>query len=99
MATTLPSIDREEKLSPAKLHAMQYVIVVILGVLVVGLWNLQVLDAASYTSLAEANRIRKDAGAGAAGTDLRSRRPAIGRQLYLRPRATCMRDQVKDPGV
>ncbi len=59
MATTLPSIDREEKLSPTKLHVMQYAIVVILGVLVFGLWNLQVLDAANYKTLAEANRIRK----------------------------------------
>lgn len=53
------SIDREEKLSPAKLHATQYVIVVILGILIFGLWRLQVLDVDNYRSLAEANRIRK----------------------------------------
>ena len=54
-----PSIDREEKLSPGKLHAVQYVIVVVLVILGVGLWNLQVLGADSYRSQAEANRIRK----------------------------------------
>ncbi len=59
MATSLPNIDREEKLSPAKLHASQYVIVLILGVLVFGLWHLQVLGVDNYRVLAEANRIRK----------------------------------------
>jgi penicillin-binding protein 2 len=54
-----PSIDREEKLSPGKLHATQYLIVVVLVILGVGLWNLQVLGADSYRSQAEANRIRK----------------------------------------
>ncbi len=54
-----PGIDREEKLSPGKLHATQYFIVVILVILGVGLWNLQVLGAESYRSQAEANRIRK----------------------------------------
>lgn len=57
--TSPPTIDREEKLSPAKLHATQYVIVLILGILVFGLWRLQVLDVDNYRSLAEANRIRK----------------------------------------
>src|ERR1700712_279786 len=51
--------DREEKLSPVKLHAAQYAIVVILVVLVSGLWNLQVLGAENYKAAAEANRIRK----------------------------------------
>ena len=52
-------IDREEKLSPAKLHATQYIIVTILTILVLGLWNLQVLGVENYRVLAEANRIRK----------------------------------------
>ena len=51
--------DREEKLSPAKLHAAQYVIVLVLAILVSGLWNLQVLGAENYRAAAEANRIRK----------------------------------------
>ena len=59
MTSPQPSIDREEKLSSAKLHATQYVIVLILAVLVFGLWRLQVLGVDNYRSLAEANRIRK----------------------------------------
>jgi penicillin-binding protein 2 len=54
-----PSIDREEKLSPTKLHASQYLVVLILAGLVVGLWRLQVLGADNWRTLAEANRIRK----------------------------------------
>jgi penicillin-binding protein 2 len=51
--------SREEKMSPGKLHASQYLIVLILAMLVVGLWRLQVLGAENYRVLAEANRIRK----------------------------------------
>lgn len=50
---------REEKLSPTKLHIAQYVIALILGVLLAGLWRLQVLGSTNYRVLAEANRIRK----------------------------------------
>ena len=57
--TSPTTIDREEKLSPAKLHATQYVIVFLLSILVFGLWRLQVLDVDNYRSLAEQNRIRK----------------------------------------
>ncbi len=57
--TTPPNHDREEKLSPAKLHASQYIVVLILAVLVVGLWHLQVLGVDNYRVLAEANRVRK----------------------------------------
>ena len=53
------SRERQEKLSPAKLHAAQYIVVAILGILVLGLWRLQVLDTDNYRSLAEQNRIRK----------------------------------------
>ena len=59
MATLPSTLDREDKLSPAKLHATQYIIVAILAVLVLGLWRLQVLDTDNYRSLAEQNRIRK----------------------------------------
>ena len=51
--------DRNDKVSPAKLHAAQYIVVAILAVLVLGLWRLQVLDTDNYRSLAEQNRIRK----------------------------------------
>jgi penicillin-binding protein 2 len=50
---------REEKLSPNKLHASQYVIAIVLAVLLAGLWRLQILGANTYRVLAEANRIRK----------------------------------------
>ncbi len=50
---------REEKLPAGKLHAAQYIIFAILAVLAAGLWRLQILGAANYRVLAEANRIRK----------------------------------------
>src|SRR5271168_3004006 len=50
---------REEKLSPNKLHAAQYVVAIVLAVLLAGLWRLQILGASTYRVLAEANRIRK----------------------------------------
>jgi penicillin-binding protein 2 len=57
-----PSIARNgraEKLPSGKLHAAQYVVAFILVILIGGLWRLQVLNAESFRSLAEANRIRK----------------------------------------
>jgi penicillin-binding protein 2 len=51
---------REEKVSAGKLHATQYVVVLVLAVLATGMWRLQILGAESYRVLAEANRIRKD---------------------------------------
>src|ERR1017187_10220479 len=51
---------REEKVSPGKLHATQYIVVLVLVVLATGMWRLQVLGADSYRQLAEANRNRKD---------------------------------------
>ena len=54
-----PALGREEKVPAGKLHAAQYVIVAVLAALLLGLWNLQVLGADNYRSLAEANRIRK----------------------------------------
>ena len=50
---------KAEKLPIAKLHSVQYLVALILAVLLVGLWRLQVLNADSFRSLAEANRIRK----------------------------------------
>ncbi len=51
---------REEKVSAGKLHATQYIVVLVLAVLATGMWRLQVLGADNYKQLAEANRIRKD---------------------------------------
>ncbi len=50
---------KDEKLSPGKLHASQYLVFAILLVLLSGLWRLQVVGAENYRVLAEANRIRK----------------------------------------
>ena len=50
---------RDEKISPVKLAAAQYVIAAVLLILFVGLWRLQVLGADNYRLLAEANRVRK----------------------------------------
>jgi len=53
-------INRDEKVSAGKLHATQYIVVLVLAVLATGMWRLQVLGAESYRQLADANRIRKD---------------------------------------
>ncbi len=52
-------IDRDEKVSAVKLHATQYVVVLVLTVLAAGMWRLQIVGADNYRLLAEANRIRK----------------------------------------
>jgi penicillin-binding protein 2 len=56
---TIGPNGKAEKLPAGKLHAVQYLVALILAVLITGLWRLQVLDAESFRSLAEANRIRK----------------------------------------
>jgi penicillin-binding protein 2 len=53
------SINRNEKLAAAKLHASQYVIALVMLVLGCGLWRLQVVGATNWRVLAEQNRIRK----------------------------------------
>src|SRR5580658_1036172 len=52
--------NRGEKISPLKLTAVQYGILLMMLGLVAGLWRLQVLDVDSYRVLAEQNRIRKE---------------------------------------
>src|SRR5690349_3546034 len=51
--------DHEDKIPSVKLASVQYVILVIIGILVVRLWNLQVRGSEKYSNLAEQNRIRK----------------------------------------
>lgn len=51
--------NREEKISPVKLAAVQYIIAAVILVLLAGLWRLQVLNASDFRMLAEANRVRK----------------------------------------
>jgi penicillin-binding protein 2 len=46
-------------MATGRLHAAQYILALVLGVLLVGLWRLQVLNTDSFRVLAEANRIRK----------------------------------------
>ena len=52
-------ISDGEKLSGAKLTAVQYGILLMMLALVAGLWRLQVLGADNFRVLAEQNRIRK----------------------------------------
>ncbi len=49
---------REEKVSPLRLTAVQYIILVIFLLLAYGLWRLQVMQSDKYAQLAEQNRIR-----------------------------------------
>ena len=52
-------VNRKEKLSPVKLTAVQYGILLMMLVLIGGLWRLQVLGVDNWRVLAEQNRIRK----------------------------------------
>ncbi len=76
-----PLHDREEKLPPGKLHASQYIVVAILAVLVLGLWNLQVLGADNYRVARRSQPHPQGARARPARTHLRPRRPPPRRQL------------------
>jgi len=49
---------RDEKISPLRLTAVQYIILGIFLILAYGLWRLQVVQSDFYASLAEKNRIR-----------------------------------------
>jgi penicillin-binding protein 2 len=51
-------LGRDEKVSPIRLTAVQYIIVGIFLLLAYGLWRLQVMESDLYASLAERNRIR-----------------------------------------
>jgi len=49
---------REEKVSPIRLTAVQYIILAVFLVLAYGLWRLQVMQSDKYSLLAEMNRVR-----------------------------------------
>ncbi|MGH9486183.1 MAG: penicillin-binding protein 2 [Terriglobales bacterium] len=51
-------LDRKDKLPERRLRLVQYVIVAGFVGLVVGLWQLQILNAGKYAELAQQNRIR-----------------------------------------
>jgi penicillin-binding protein 2 len=87
--------DREEKVSAGKLHATQYVVVLLLAVLAAGMWRLQILGVTSYRLLAEANRVRKEPVMAPRGK-LFDREGRILVDNY--PSVTCylLREQAKD---
>jgi penicillin-binding protein 2 len=49
---------RDEKVSPIRLTAVQYIILAVFLILAYGLWRLQVMQSDFYASLAEKNRVR-----------------------------------------
>ena len=49
---------REEKVSPVRLTAVQYMVLFIFLLLAYGLWRLQVMQSGKYSMLAEQNRVR-----------------------------------------
>ena len=49
---------RDEKVSPIRLTAVQYIILGIFLILAYGLWRLQVVQSELYSTLAEKNRVR-----------------------------------------
>src|SRR3954464_12936347 len=49
---------RDEKVSPIRLTAVQYIILGIFLILAYGLWRLQVAQSDMYSTMAEKNRIR-----------------------------------------
>jgi penicillin-binding protein 2 len=51
-------LDRDEKVSPVRLTAVQYIVVAIFLLLTYGLWRLQVMNSDVYSNLAEKNRVR-----------------------------------------
>lgn len=51
-------LSRDEKLSPVRLTAVQYVILAIFLLLAYGLWELQVSQSDYYSAAAEENRVR-----------------------------------------
>lgn len=88
-------VDRDEKVPAGKLHATQYVVVLMLAVLAAGMWRLQVLGVNNYRLLAEANRVRKIPVIAPRGKLL----DREGRLLVDNyPSVTCnlLRDQAKD---
>jgi penicillin-binding protein 2 len=88
-------VARDEKVSAGKLHATQYVVVLVLAALAAGMWRLQVLGVDSYRQLAEANRIRKEPVRAPRGK-LFDREGRILVDNY--PSVSCylLREQVKD---
>jgi penicillin-binding protein 2 len=88
-------VAREEKVSAGKLHATQYVVVLVLAVLAAGMWRLQVLGVDNYRQLAEANRVRKEPVRAPRGK-IFDREGRILVDNYPSVSCNLLRDQVKD---
>ena len=82
---------RDEKVSPVRLTAVQYIILAIFLLLAYGLWRLQVSQSDFYSSLAEKNRIAQCSHPRASRKNSRSRRPHHRRQLSFVHRSAAAR--------
>src|SRR6266487_1738006 len=86
---------RDEKLSPVRLTAVQYVILVIFLLLAYGLWRLQVSQSDYYSAAAEKNRIRNVPILAPRGKILdRNGRPIVDNYRSLT--ALLLRDSTRD---
>jgi len=52
------SFHNDNRLPQGRLAMASYVIVGMIGVLLLGFWKLQIIDAEKYSSMAERNRVR-----------------------------------------
>src|SRR6266567_3241785 len=87
--------SRDEKLSPVRLTAVQYVILAIFLLLAYGLWELQVSQSDYYSAAAEKNRIRNVPILAARGKILdRNGRPIV--ENYRSLTALLLRDSSRD---
>src|SRR5438477_898735 len=86
---------RDEKLSPVRLTAVQYVVLIIFLLLAYGLWRLQVSQSDYYSAAAEKNRIRNVPILAPRGKILdRNGRPIV--ENYRSLTALLLRDSSRD---
>ena len=86
---------REEKIPPAKLTVVQYIILAVFLVLAYGLWSLQVRKSDEYLTRAEQNRIREVAVLAPRGK-LLDRDGQVIVDNYPSFSALLLRDQMRD---
>src|SRR6478672_6102263 len=88
-------LSRDEKLSPVRLTAVQYVILAIFLLLAYGLWELQVSQSDYYSAAAEENRVRNVPILAPRGKILdRNGRPIV--ENYRSLTALLLRDSARD---
>src|SRR5215470_3268621 len=86
---------RDEKLSPVRLTAVQYLILAIFLLLAYGLWELQVSQSDYYSAAAEQNRVRNVPILAPRGKILdREGRPIV--ENYRSLTALLLRDSTRD---